>query len=356
MARHIGGERYRMPEIVADNFQVGVIAHQLVLIIAAAASVFEKDREEVTAVFAGIPFDDHPHARSDTDLYPHSGLLPVVDDILSHDIVACEMCQINERHAASHKAEKEIVERPAQSGACRGVHLRQFADRLRGKRAFDGDLPAQPQVCEWRFFGYLKQSRPACPVVEGAKTPDIAVDGIDRQPFVAQRLGKIVHKRHRHPAESQRAALGKPVQPVYSLNLVNEVFEPTLEGYYHHYAMVHIEHTDYIIDGLQLIFVELPKFTPHTYSEKRMHVLWLRFLTEIKESTRVVPKELLETPEITKALTVLEESAFTDEELAGYEHFWDGISVERTLYNSAIREGRAEGQCTGLPIDEIEHL
>ena len=87
-----------------------------------------------------------------------------------------------------------------------------------------------------------------------------------------------------------------------------------------------------------------------------MYVLWLRFLTEINESTRVVLKELLETPEITKALTVLEESAFTDEELAGYEPFWDGISVERPLYNSAIREGRAEGQCTGLPIDEIEHL
>lgn len=137
------------------------------------------------------------------------------------------------------------------------------------------------------------------------------------------------------------------LQPVYSLNLVNEVFEPALDGYYHHYAMVHVEHTDHIIDGLQLIFVELPKFTPHTYSEKRMHVLWLRFLTEIGESTRVVPHELLEAPEISKALTVLEESAFTDEELAGYEHFWDGISVEKTLYNSARREGLAEGRAEG---------
>lgn len=146
------------------------------------------------------------------------------------------------------------------------------------------------------------------------------------------------------------------LQPVYSLNLVNEVFEPTLEEYYHHYAMVHIEHTDHIIDGLQLIFVELPKFTPHTYSEKRMHVLWLRFLTEINESTRVVPKELLETPEITKALTVLEESAFTEEELAGYEHFWDGISVERTLYNSAIREGRAEGRAEGIAEGRAEGI
>lgn len=137
------------------------------------------------------------------------------------------------------------------------------------------------------------------------------------------------------------------LQPVYSLNLVNEVFEPKLNGYYHHYAMVHVEHTDRIIDGLQLIFVELPKFTPHTYAEKRMHILWLRFLTEINEKTRTVPEELLEAPEIKKALTVLEESAFSDAELAGYEHFWDGISVEQTLYYSAINKGMAEGIAEG---------
>lgn len=137
------------------------------------------------------------------------------------------------------------------------------------------------------------------------------------------------------------------LQPVYSLNLVNEVFEPELQGYYHHYTMVHVEHTARIIEGLQLIFVELPKFTPHTYAEKRMHILWLRFLTEINETTRTIPEELLEAPEIKKALTVLEESAFTDAELAGYEHFWDGISVEKTLYNSAIRKGLAEGKAEG---------
>lgn len=138
------------------------------------------------------------------------------------------------------------------------------------------------------------------------------------------------------------------LQPIYSLNLVNDVFEPKLDGYYHHYELVHVEHSDKVIDGLQLIFVELPKFTPHTYSEKRMHVLWLRYLTEIDEYTRQVPEELLSVPEISKALSELEESAFSDEQLAGYEHFWDGISVEKTIYNSAIRKGLAEGKAKGL--------
>lgn len=45
-------------------------------------------------------------------------------------------------------------------------------------------------------------------------------------------------------------------------NLVNELFEPELKGYYHHYQMVHVENSDKVIDGLQLIFVELPKVYP----------------------------------------------------------------------------------------------
>lgn len=90
------------------------------------------------------------------------------------------------------------------------------------------------------------------------------------------------------------------LQPVYSLNLVNDVFEPDLEEYYHYYRMVHVEHSERVINGLQLVFVELPKFTPHTYSEKKMEVLWLRYLTEIDEKTTKVPEELLENPEIKK--------------------------------------------------------
>ena len=138
------------------------------------------------------------------------------------------------------------------------------------------------------------------------------------------------------------------LQPVYSLNLVNDIFEPELEGYYHNYRIVHVEHSDRIIEGLHFVFVELPKFTPQTYKEKKMHVLWLRYLTEIDENTREVPPELLDNPDIKKAVAQLEESAFTDAQLRGYEKFWDTVSVEKTLINSAERKGRAEGRAEGI--------
>ena len=121
------------------------------------------------------------------------------------------------------------------------------------------------------------------------------------------------------------------LKPVYSLNLVNEVFEPELDDYYHYYHLVHEEHTEKVIDGLHLVFVELPKFTPHTFTEKKMQVLWLRYLTEIDENTKEIPTELLANPEIAKAVSEIEESAYTEEELLGYDDFWDAVSVEKTL-------------------------
>ena len=82
---------------------------------------------------------------------------------------------------------------------------------------------------------------------------------------------------------------------------------------------------------MHLVFVELPKFTPHTFTEKKMQVLWLRYLTEINEKTKEVPAELLANPEMAKAVSEIEESAYTEEELLGYDEFWDMVSVEKTL-------------------------
>lgn len=146
------------------------------------------------------------------------------------------------------------------------------------------------------------------------------------------------------------------LEPVYSLNLVNEVFEKDIPEYYHYYRMVHEMYSERVIDGLHLVFVELPKFKPHTMTEKKMHVLWLRYLTEIEEKTREVPKELLDNREIRKALTIVEESAYSPEQLMGYEKFWDIISTEKTFISSALRKGLAEGIEKGLAEGRAEGI
>ena len=145
------------------------------------------------------------------------------------------------------------------------------------------------------------------------------------------------------------------LKPVYSLNLVNDIIEPDMEECCHNYNIVHDRDSRKIIKGLHFTFIELPKFTPKTMPERRMAVLWLRFLTEINANTQVVPSELLESPEISKALGAVETSAFTDEEMRAYDKFWDIISTEKTLQEDStqigmargIERGRAEGRVEG---------
>ena len=138
------------------------------------------------------------------------------------------------------------------------------------------------------------------------------------------------------------------IQPVYSLNLVNEVFQPDTDEFYHDYAIVNVAHSDRIIEGLRFVFVELPKFKPKSIAEKKMAVLWLRFLTEISEKTQEAPAELLENSETRKALSIVEKSAMNESQLYAYEQFWDAVVNERVLREGALKQGLAEGRAEGL--------
>ena len=141
------------------------------------------------------------------------------------------------------------------------------------------------------------------------------------------------------------------LQPVYSLNLVNDIFSESSD-YYHDFKIVEKAETREVIEGLRFIFIELPKFTPKNYGDRKMQVLWLRYLTEISERTREVPEELLENPEICKAVSQLEESAFSEAQLLGYDRFWDMVSTAKMQISSSRREahekGLAEGRAEGL--------
>ena len=149
------------------------------------------------------------------------------------------------------------------------------------------------------------------------------------------------------------------LQQVYSLNLVNDTFSKGPE-YYHDYKIVETKDTREIIEGLRFIFIELPKFTPHNYGDKKMQVLWLRYLTEINEKTDEIPEALLESPEIKKAVAQLRESAFTEAQLLGYEEFWDVVSTLKMQLSSSRKEGlrreREEGLRQGIEQGRKEGL
>ena len=121
------------------------------------------------------------------------------------------------------------------------------------------------------------------------------------------------------------------LQPVYSLNLVNHTFEPDMDGYYHYYRMVHAQDSGKVLEGLHLVVVELPKFKAKNFTEKKMQILWLRFLTEIdRDGADDVSQDLLDNPQTGEALEIVRESGLNDVERAAYEGFWDRVSIETT--------------------------
>ena len=137
------------------------------------------------------------------------------------------------------------------------------------------------------------------------------------------------------------------LQPVYALNFVNEVFEKSPEmanEYYHHYKIVNIRNTEKQIKGLEFIFLELPKFKPQNRAEKKLHELWMRFLTEINESTIDAPKELLENEFTCEAIGYMERAAYTKEQLEAYDKWKIDVLTERGMIDDAKEEGKIEGR------------
>jgi predicted transposase/invertase (TIGR01784 family) len=139
----------------------------------------------------------------------------------------------------------------------------------------------------------------------------------------------------------------KSLQPVYALSLVNEIFEPKNEEYYHHYQIVNVADTEKQLEGLEFVFVELPKFSAQSVTEKRLQVLWLRFMTEIDEEMDEVPVDLLEAVEIKEALETLNVSGFTKAELETYDKYWDSVRTEKTLRSGYYEKGKLEGRVEG---------
>ena len=135
--------------------------------------------------------------------------------------------------------------------------------------------------------------------------------------------------------------------PVYSLAILNERFDKT-ESWYHHYQIVNVEQPKKQLEGLEFVFVELPKFKPATWRERKLAVLWLRFLSEIPDNTTQIPPELLEVPELREACELSEESAYTEAELARYQDYWDLVSRERTLISGSEEKGHTAGETKGL--------
>lgn len=137
------------------------------------------------------------------------------------------------------------------------------------------------------------------------------------------------------------------LQPVYALALSNQVFDHDSEHYYHHYQIVNLQQPKKVLKGLELVFIELPKFKPQSKTDRKMQSKWLRFLREVGHNDRDLSPDLQEDKDIQAALKLLEFAAFTDDEIEIYHIHMDKGRIESTVITDALRKGKAEGIAEG---------
>lgn len=137
------------------------------------------------------------------------------------------------------------------------------------------------------------------------------------------------------------------LSPVYGVALLDTQFDKVSPEWFHHFRMAHAVDKNNVLDHIQLILIELPKFQPTTTKDKKLTILWLRFLKEINEKTQEIDPHLLEVAEIKQALTLLEVASYNEEELLAYDQRWDAVSSEKTLLRGKFAEGIVKGRAEG---------
>lgn len=137
------------------------------------------------------------------------------------------------------------------------------------------------------------------------------------------------------------------LNPVYGLALLGHNFRPEDPHWIHHYQMTHQRSSEPLGD-MHLVFVEFPKFKPDTLNDKRLMVLWLRFMSEINDRTDTIDPELFKVPEIKEAIELTQTSAYSRTELDAYDAYWDSVSTDVTLMEGKFKLGLQQGIQQGL--------
>jgi len=144
--------------------------------------------------------------------------------------------------------------------------------------------------------------------------------------------------------------------PVYGLSILDDTYEPDPDNYYHDYRIVESGQPERVLEGLRLVFIELPKYRETRPKEARkLRWAWLKFLQEAGHagtqghaSVEEFREQVGITEPLRKAMNIAEECGFTPAQLERYDSFWDAVSRERTLMSGKFAEGLAEGLAKGL--------
>ncbi|MEQ9621980.1 Rpn family recombination-promoting nuclease/putative transposase [Coleofasciculus chthonoplastes] len=111
--------------------------------------------------------------------------------------------------------------------------------------------------------------------------------------------------------------------------------------------------TDYPINDLELVFVELPKFTKELDELETLADKWIYFI-KCARGLETIPEAMAQVPEIRKAFEVANQANLTREELEALEQREMYIHDQRNAIKLALRQGIQVGREQGIQESKLE--
>lgn len=168
------------------------------------------------------------------------------------------------------------------------------------------------------------------------------------------------------------------LNPVIALTITDFEMFPNLDKVISRFVLKERDYlVDYLIYDIELVFVELPKFSKKLEELETLTDKWIYFLKNAK-SLEVVPEQMGEVPAINKAFEVANRVGLTREELEDLEHQEIYIQDQRNAITKAVKQAVSQAmkekaleiakglldvldeatiaQTTGLSMEEIQKL
>ena len=180
----------------------------------------------------------------------------------------------------------------------------------------------------------------------------------------------------KYSAQLKKGESYQLLNPVIALTITDFKLFPNQKELISQFKLLEKKHLIEYSDDIELIFIELPKFTKTEEELSSIQDKWLYFIKNAG-SLEYVPKNL--SKEIEKAFQIANEANFNEEELELQYRKRDWIYIQKSSIELASKTGREEGklverkqisikmhqanvdievisQVTGLTVEEIKTL
>lgn len=138
------------------------------------------------------------------------------------------------------------------------------------------------------------------------------------------------------------------LNPVIALTITDFVMFPELDQITSRFILKEKEYLiDYLNNDIELVFVELPKFTKNLEQLQTLSEKWLYFL-KFARNLQAVPENMEDVPEIRRAFEVANQANLNADELEDIEKREMFIQDVKGAMKKAKREGTEQGVQQGI--------